>query len=101
MVGCGSPFSGVARVTTSRCPLLPIGEYVCLEPDPALTQVGALVLAVPDAQYRGRVRAVSPEAHDVAVGDHVLYQKFTGTTVEVNGRAWLLVRERDCLAALG
>ena len=87
-------------MTKTRCPLLPVGEFLCIEPDAPISTVGAILLVHPEAQQRGIVRAVSPETQDLAVGDHTIFHKFVGTTVEVNGRSWLLVKERDCLAIL-
>jgi chaperonin GroES len=36
----------------------------------------------------------------VSIGDEVLYAKYSGTTVEINGDEFVILRENDILAVL-
>lgn len=58
----------------------------------------------------GEVVAVGPgkvldngsrQAMDVKVGDRVLYSKYSGTEVKIDGVEYLIVAEKDILAVLG
>lgn len=58
---------------------------------------------------RGKVLAVGPgktldsgklSAMDVSVGDFVLYGKYAGTEVAVDGKDYILLRSEDVLAVL-
>ncbi len=58
----------------------------------------------------GEVVAVGPgkvldngsrQTMDVKVGDRVLYSKYSGTEVKVDGVEYLIVSEKDILAVLG
>lgn len=76
-------------------------------------QVSAGGIILPDnAQekpLRGEVLAVGPGKTldsgavaplDVKVGDHVLYGKYSGTEVKVEGEEYIILRAEDILAAV-
>ncbi len=71
-------------------------------------------LYIPDTAkekpQQGKVVAVGPGklseqgerlAPDVSVGDVVLYGKYSGTEVTVDGEEYLILREADLLAIIG
>ena len=59
-----------------------------------------LVVVGHTPSYRGRVVVTGPEVEDLKVGDRVLYRKFVGTRIDVDGVSWMLVREADCVCKL-
>jgi chaperonin GroES len=56
------------------------------------------VLAIGNGKVQedGKVRAL-----DVKVGDKVLFGKYSGTTVKVDGEELLVMREEDIMAVVG
>jgi chaperonin GroES len=90
--------------------LRPLDDRVVVEPQEA-EQVTAGGIVLPDAAkekpQRGKVVAVGPgkllDSGDrgtlsVAVGDEVIYGKYSGTEIEVEGREIKILRESDILA---
>ena len=70
---------------------------------------GGIILpdSAQEKPQRGKVLAVGPgkrldsgqlAALDVQVGDHVLYGKYGGTEVSVNGNDYIILRADDVLA---
>jgi chaperonin GroES len=80
---------------------------VVIEPKEAETKT-ASGLYIPDTAkekpQQGVVAAAGPgkkdEAMEVKVGDVVLYGKYAGTEVTVDGKKYLIVRQSDILAIL-
>ena len=91
--------------------LQPLGDRVvvkAVEDNESRTASG---LVIPDTAKEkpqiGEVIAVGPGARDddgdrmemeVSVGDRVLYSKFAGTEVKLDGDEYLVLSERDILA---
>ena len=83
----------------------PLSDRVVVEPLPAETQT-ASGLYIPDSaqekQQKGKVAAVGngKKDHDmtVKVGDTVLYGKYAGTELKLDGKDFLIMREDDILA---
>ena len=83
----------------------PLSDRVVVEPLPAETQT-ASGLYIPDSaqekQQKGKVVAVGSgkKDHDmtVKVGDTVLYGKYAGTELKLDGKDYLIMREDDILA---
>ena len=90
--------------------LNPLDDRVVVEPlGAAETTAGGIVLpdAAQEKPQRGTVAAVGPgrllesgerAAVGVVVGDEVLFGKFGGTDIEVDGREVKILRESDILA---
>ena len=91
--------------------LQPLGDRLIVEPlEEEQTTVGGIVL--PDTALekpqRGTVVAAGPGAKasdtgeviplDVAVGDTVVFSKYGGTDIRVEGTDYLILRESDVLA---
>ena len=91
--------------------LTPLGDRLIVEPlEEEQTTVGGIVL--PDTALekpqRGTVIAAGPGAKssetgeviplDVAVGDTVVFSKYGGTDIRVEGTDYLILRESDVLA---
>ena len=90
----------------------PLDDRVVVEPLAAEeTTAGGIVLpdSAQEKPQRGKIVAVGPGkisdegtriAPDVAVGDTVLYGKYSGTEVQVEGEDFLILRESDVLAVI-
>lgn len=83
----------------------PLADRVVVEPAPAETKT-ASGLIIPDTAQekpqRGKIVAVGNGKKDepmtVNVGDMVLYGKFAGTEIKIDGTDYLIMRESDILA---
>ena len=92
--------------------LKPLDDRVVVEPMEAEeTTAGGIVLpdAAKEKPQRGKVVAVGPGRLldsgervkvSVAVGDEVLFGKYGGTEIEVEGRDVKILRESDILAKI-
>lgn len=93
--------------------LQPLGDRVVVKPTEDAESRTPSGLVIPDtAKERpqiGEVVAVGPGARDddgeriamdVSVGDKVLYSKFAGTEVKLDGTEYLVLSERDLLAVV-
>ena len=93
--------------------LRPLDDRVVVEPMEAeAVTSGGIVLpdSAKEKPQRGRVVAVGPGklldsgsrgALSVAVGDQVIFGKYGGSEVEVDGVEYKILREGDILAKLG
>lgn len=85
----------------------PLADRVLVEPKDAETKT-ASGLYIPDTAkekpQEGKVIAAGPgkkdEPMEVKVGDEVLYGKYAGTEVTVEGKKYLIVKQSDILAIL-
>jgi chaperonin GroES len=89
----------------SKINIKPLADRVLIEPLPAETTT-ASGLIIPDSakekQQKGTVLAVGNGTKDepmtVKVGDIVLYGKYAGTELVLEGTEYLIMRESDILA---
>ena len=93
--------------------LRPLDDRVVVEPvDAEETTAGGIVLpdSASEKQQRGKVVAVGPGKLldsgsrgklSIAVGDEVIYGKYGGSEVEVDGNDYKILRESDILAKIG
>jgi chaperonin GroES len=94
--------------------LRPLGDRVVVKPEDELEQRTASGLVIPDTAKEkpqiGEILAVGPGAldddgdrlpMDVSVGDKVLYSKYAGTEVKLEGHEYLVLSARDLLAIVG
>jgi chaperonin GroES len=93
--------------------LKPLGDRVIVKEDAAEeTTASGLILAssAQEKPQRGVVIAVGPGKLDnngnlvkpgVAEGDHVIYGKYGGTSVTVEGEDYLILRADDIFAIIG
>lgn len=92
--------------------LKPLADRVLIEVDVEESKTAGGILIPDTAQkksQKGTVLAVGPgklldngqrQAIDVAVGDRVLFAKYSGVDIEENGKKMLLLSERDVLGKL-
>ncbi len=93
--------------------LKPLGDKVVVEViDEPQTTASGLVLpdSAKEKSQRGKVLAVGPgkylengsrEPIDVNVGDTVVFAKYGGTEIELDGRELMILSQRDIHAVLG
>ena len=101
----------LSQVEVERMNLKPLGDRLIVEPlEEEQTTVGGIVL--PDTALekpqRGNVVAVGPGERsretgevipmDLSEGDVVVFSKYGGTEIKVEGTDYLILRESDVLA---
>ncbi|RMF36161.1 MAG: co-chaperone GroES [Chloroflexi bacterium] len=92
--------------------LRPLGDRLVVEPIEQ-EEVTASGIVIPETAkekpQQGKVLAVGPGKKDeqgkripmdVKVGEHVLFAKYAGTKVKLNGTEYLILREDDVLAII-
>lgn len=85
----------------------PLSDRVLIQPNPAEEKTAA-GLIIPDTAKEkplaGKVVAVGPGTSEVKmevkVGDTVLYGKYAGTEVTVEGETYLIMRQSDIFAII-
>ncbi len=91
----------------SKSSLKPLADRVLVEAAPAESKTAGGII-IPDTAkekpQRGKVVAIGTGKKDepltVKVGDTVLYGKYAGTEVNVDGRDLLIMRESDIFAII-
>ncbi len=91
----------------SQLNIQPLADRVVIEPAPAETKTASGII-IPDSAkekpQEGIVVAVGNGKKDepmtVAVGDKVLYGKYSGTELKLEGKDYLIMREADILAII-
>jgi chaperonin GroES len=85
----------------------PLADRVVVEAAPAETKTaGGLVIpdTAKEKPQRGKVVAVGSgkvdEPMTVKVGDTILYGKYSGTEVQIDGKEFLIMRESDIFAII-
>ena len=90
--------------------LRPLNDHLVVEPREQEEVTGSGIILPETAKEKpqeGEVLAVGPGrrsekgerlAMDVAVGNRVLFAKYSGTEIKLNGRKLLILKEADVLA---
>ncbi len=85
----------------------PLADRVLVLPDPAEEKTaGGLVIpdTAKEKPLAGKVVAAGPGTKDVQmevkVGDRVLYGKYAGTEITVEGTSYLIMKQNDILAII-
>ena len=85
----------------------PLADRVLIEPAAAETTTSSGIIIPDNAQekpQRGTVIAVGPGKKDepttVKIGDTVLYGKYSGTDLNLDGIDYMIMRETDILAII-
>lgn len=89
----------------SNLNIKPLADRVIVEPAAAEEKTASGII-IPDTAkekpQKGSVVAVGSGKKDepltVKVGDHVLYGKYAGTEITVDGKEYLIMRESDIFA---
>jgi chaperonin GroES len=91
----------------SEVKIKPLADRVLVEPLAAETKTASGII-IPDTAkekpQRGKVVAVGKgtkdDAMELKVGDEVLYGKYAGTEISVEGKDYLMMRQSDVLAVI-
>ena len=85
----------------------PLADRVLIAPEPAEEKtVGGIIIpdSAKEKPLKGKVVAVGNGTKDeemvLKAGDMVLYGKYAGTEIEVDGEKYLIMRQSDVLATL-
>ena len=89
----------------SKLNIKPLADRVLVEPLEAETKTASGII-IPDTAkekpQKGNIVAVGPGTKEnpvtVKVGDSVLYGKYSGTELKLEGKNYLIMRESDVLA---
>ena len=86
----------------------PLADRVLILPQPAEEKtIGGIIIpdTAKEKPLQGKVVAVGNGTKDeemiLKVGDTVLYGKYAGTEIELEGTKYLIMRQSDILAVLG
>ena len=86
----------------------PLADRVLILPAPAEEKtIGGIIIpdTAKEKPLQGEVVAIGNGTKDVEmvlhVGDQVLYDKYSGTELEHDGKKYLIMRQSDVLAVLG
>lgn len=85
----------------------PLADRVLIVPAPAEEKVGGIIIpdTAKEKPLRGKVLAVGNGTKDeemvLKADDMVLYGKYAGTELELDGEKYLIMRQSDVLAVLG
>lgn len=98
---------GQKITTMSKLNVKPLADRVIVEPAPAEEKTAAGII-IPDTAkekpMRGKIVAVGTGKKDepmtVKVGDNVLYGKYAGTEIQIDGKDYLIMRESDIYAII-
>lgn len=93
--------------TATKVNVKPLADRVLVEPAEAETKTAGGII-IPDSAkekpQRGTVIAVGGGKKDepmtVKVGDAILYGKYSGTEISVEGKDYLIMRESDIFAVV-
>ena len=98
--------------TATKKTLKPISDKVIVQKlEPEEKTSGGIVLpdTAKEKPQEGKIIAVGPGGYDdkgqrkpieVKEGDHVLFAKYSGTEVKLDGEEYLILSERDILAVI-
>ena len=84
----------------------PLADRVLVLPAPAEEKVGGIIIpdTAKEKPLQGKVVAVGKGTKDeemvLAVDDAVLYGKYAGTEVQLDGEKYLIMRQSDILAII-
>ena len=84
----------------------PLADRVLVQPAPSEEKVGGIIIpdTAKEKPQRGKVVAAGDGTKDDPMvlkdGDTVLYGKYAGTELEVEGEKYLIMRQSDVLAVI-
>ena len=85
----------------------PLSDRVLIQPNPAEEKTaGGLIIpdTAKEKPLAGKVIAVGPGTKEVTmevkVGDQVLYGKYAGQEIQIEGETYLIMKQNDILAII-
>ena len=85
----------------------PLADRVLVVPAPAEEKIGGIIIpdTAKEKPLRGKIIAAGNGTKDEEMvlkeGDEVLYGKYAGTELELDGTKYLIMRQSDVLAIIG
>ena len=85
----------------------PLADRVLVKPAPAEEKIGGIIIpdTAKEKPLRGEIVAAGngtkDEAMELKAGDVVLYGKYAGTEIDLEGEKFLIMRQSDVLAIVG
>ena len=85
----------------------PLADRVLVLPAPAEEKIGGIIIpdTAKEKPLRGIIKAAGKGTKDEQMvlkeGDEVLYGKYAGTELELEGEKFLIMRQSDVLAVIG
>jgi chaperonin GroES len=98
--------------TATKVDIKPLRDQVVIEPaEQAERSAGGVILpdTVKEKSQEGNVIAIGPGKRtdkgeiiksDLKVGDRVIYRKYSGSDVKMNGKDYVILEEKDVLATV-
>jgi chaperonin GroES len=98
--------------TATKVDIKPLRDQVVIEPaEQADKSAGGVILpdTVKEKSQEGNVIAIGPGKKtdkgeiiksDLKVGDRVIYRKYSGSDVKMNGKDYVILEEKDVLATV-
>jgi chaperonin GroES len=94
-------------MSKNKLNVTPLADRVLVEPAPAETKTAGGIIIPDNAKekpQKGQIVAVGQGKKDepltVKVGDQVLYGKYSGTEITIEGKEYLIMRESDIYAII-
>jgi len=94
-------------MSKNKLNVTPLADRVLVEPAPAETKTAGGIIIPDNAKekpQKGQIVAVGQGKKDepltVKVGDTVLYGKYSGTEITIEGKEYLIMRESDIYAII-
>ena len=81
----------------------PLGDKILVQRVEAEEKTaGGIVLpdAAKEKPQRGEVKAVGKDVEDVKVGDVILFDRYSGSKIKLDGEEHLIIKEEDILGIL-
>ena len=84
----------------------PLGDRVLVVPAPAEEKIGGIIIpdTAKEKPLHGTIKAVGQGTKDhemtVKVGDNVLYGKYSGTEIDIDGTKYMIMKESDIYAII-
>jgi chaperonin GroES len=91
---------------TNIMTIKPLADRVLVVPAPAEEKIGGIIIpdTAKEKPLRGIIKAVGKGTKDeemiLKAGDEVLYGKYSGTEIELDGEKFLMMRQSDVLAVI-
>ncbi len=94
----------MAEATKTTLKFKPLKERVFVSyTEEAEKTAGGIYLpdTAKEKPQKGKVEAVGSEVKEVKVGDIILFDKYSGSKINIEGTEYLILKEEDILGILG
>ena len=88
---------------TTGAPIQPLADYVVAQTEEAASKTASgiyLPEAAKEKPKTAKVVAVGKRVQEVKVGDRILYENYTETSVKIEGKDYLIVKEDKIIATV-